>query len=232
MVDIKPEKLLLPEEVNIYEQGLKQDFDAGLIGRWIGKFEGVCDLSMRWESGDNDFYKDYLLDEVFDNGIRKLKEPGCVFGSVEDMNRYFTEHSEFMLNLKGRGWAYTFRVLTNLFAFYFIFLPTDDGCDFFIYVFDKKSFFSYTAQKRGLPVYCYGLRENMCVRIDFGMQDDYMMFYISNEKELRKRNQEIGVSKEQSDAMTLGYFGGWYLPGTYLVKSSKKSTSSRKEGKK
>ena len=92
MVDIKPEKLLLPEEVDIYEQGLKQDFDAGLIGRWIGKFEGVCDLSMRWESGDNDFYKDYLLDEVFDNCIRKLKKPGRVFGSVEAMNRYFTEH--------------------------------------------------------------------------------------------------------------------------------------------
>ena len=126
MVDIKPEKLLLPEEVDIYEQGLKQDFDAGLIGRWIGKFEGVCDLSMRWESGDNDFYKDYLLDEVFDNCIRKLKKPGRVFGSVEAMNRYFTEHSEFMLNLKGRGWAYTFRILTNLFAFYFFFLPTDD----------------------------------------------------------------------------------------------------------
>ena len=99
MVDIKPEKLLLPEEVDIYEQGLKQDFDAGLIGRWIGKIEGVCDLSMRWESGDNDFYKDYLLDEVFDNCIRKLKKPGRVFGSVEAMNRYFTEHSEFMLNL-------------------------------------------------------------------------------------------------------------------------------------
>ena len=113
MVDIKPEKLLLPEEVDIYEQGLKQDFDAGLIGRWIGKFEGVCDLSMRWESGDNDFYKDYLLDEVFDNCIRKLKKPGRVFGRVEAMNRYFTEHSEFMLNLKGRGWAYTLRILTN-----------------------------------------------------------------------------------------------------------------------
>ena len=72
----------------------------------------------------------------------------------------------------------------------------------------------------------------MCVRIDFGMQDDYMMFYISNEKDLRKRNREIGVSKEQSDAMTLGYFDGWYLPETYLVKPAKNSTSSRKEGKK
>ena len=149
MVDIKPEKLLLPEEVDIYEQGLKQDFDAGLIGRWIGKFEGVCDLSMRWESGDNDFYKDYLLDEVFDNCIRKLKKPGRVFGSVEAMNRYFTEHSEFMLNLKGRGWAYTFRILTNLFAFYFFFLPTDDGCDFFIYVFDKKTRIDRPKHRKG-----------------------------------------------------------------------------------
>ena len=209
------ESIKMKEEKEFFFNNKDEERTLGCIGYLRGDFGGggnefwSCWFPHKFEHLNNEKFK-----FIFDAVIKQLREPTGVLYDRNSMRAYCRTQPHCNMNHPwGEQWG--FRILTQDYALYLRCIPTPGDYNFYCFCYDKETVMSKLAQDRGLPRYCYGFipTSKEEIRIDIAESGYTPVRRNGNMKHVLEMNRELGVTRQQMEAMKVGSMFGWDVPG-------------------
>ena len=227
------EAIKMKEERELFYSSADEVKELGCIGHLRGDFgKGGREFNTTWFEHKCHEKNDETFRTIFDAIINQLRQPGNVLCNRGDMYSYCRGQDANRIN----GSVYEcpcwgFRILTQDYAIYLRCEPQDYGYHFYAYCYDKNLLLDKLAKDRGLPRYCYAYlpttREE--IRIDIAESGYTPMGKNENDGNVKKMNQELGVTPAQAKAMQIGSMFGWDVPGADPKSYDDKGKAIRKK---
>ena len=227
------EAIKMKEERELFYSSADEVKELGCIGHLRGDFgKGGREFNTTWFEHKCHEKNDETFRTIFDAIINQLRQPGNVLCNHGDMYSYCRGQDANRIN----GSVYEcpcwgFRILTQDYAIYLRCEPQDYGYHFYAYCYDKNLLLDKLAKDRGLPRYCYAYlpttREE--IRIDIAESGYTPMGKNENDGNVKKMNQELGVTPAQAKAMQIGSMFGWDVPGADPKSYDDKGQAIRKK---
>ena len=215
-MDITMESIQLREEYDLFYSEPYEKKELGCIGHLRGDFgSNGKGFYTSWFPHACDEKNDEAFKAVFDRLIGELRAKGKVLENRASMYNFCAKRKDCNLSTHFSDLTWGFRILTQDYAIYLRCTPILGDYNFYAYCYDKETLFHTLAKQRGLPRYCYThirtTHEN--VRIDFA-EHGYVPYQQGGTlEEVKKLNEEIGVTPAQKAAMEVGSMFSWNAIG-------------------
>ena len=227
------EAIKMKEERELFYSSADEVKELGCIGHLRGDFgKGGREFNTTWFEHKCHEKNDETFRTIFDAIINQLRQPGNVLCNHGDMYSYCRGQDANRIN----GSVYEcpcwgFRILTQDYAIYLRCEPQDYGYHFYAYCYDKNLLLDKLAKDRGLPRYCsaYLPTTQEEIRIDIAESGYIPMRKNENDGNVKKMNQELGVTPAQAKAMQIGSMFGWDVPGADPKSYDDKGKAIRKK---
>lgn len=208
------EAIKMKEEKDLFFFNKDDERTLGCIGYLRGDFGGGREFWSSWFEHQFDELNDEKFKVIFDAIINKLREPTEVLHDRESMRAYCRTQPHCKVDHPlGQQWG--FRILTQDYALYLRCIPTPGDYNFYCFCYDKETVMNKLAHDRGLPRYCYGFipTSKEEIRIDIAECGYTPVGKDGNMKHVLEMNRELGVTRQQMEAMKVGSLFGWDVPG-------------------
>ena len=227
------EAIKMKEERELFYSSADEVKELGCIGHLRGDFgKGGREFNTTWFEHKCHEKNDETFRTIFDAIINHLRQSGNVLCNRGDMYSYCRGQDANRIN----GSVYEcpcwgFRILTQDYAIYLRCEPQDYGYHFYAYCYDKNLLLDKLAKDRGLPRYCYAYLPTAQeeIRIDIAESGYIPMGKNENDGNVKKMNQELGVTPAQAKAMQVGSMFGWDVPGADPKSYDDKGKAIRKK---
>ena len=227
------EAIKMKEERELFYSSSDEVKELGCIGHLRGDFgKGGREFNTTWFEHKCHEKNDETFRTIFDAIINQLRQSGNVLCNRGDMYSYCRGQDANRIN----GSVYEcpcwgFRILTQDYAIYLRCEPQDYGYHFYAYCYDKNLLLDKLAKDRGLPRYCYAYLPTTQeeIRIDIAESGYTPMGKNENDGNVKKMNQELGVTPAQAKAMQIGSMFGWDVPGADPKSYDDKGQAIRKK---
>ena len=227
------EAIKMKEERELFYSSADEVKELGCIGHLRGDFgKGGREFNTTWFEHKCHEKNDETFRTIFDAIINHLRQSGNVLCNRGDMYSYCRGQDANRIN----GSVYEcpcwgFRILTQDYAIYLRCEPQDYGYHFYAYCYDKNLLLDKFARDRGLPRYCYAYLPTTQeeIRIDIAESGYIPMRKNENDGNVKKMNQELGVTPAQAKAMQIGSMFGWDVPGADPKSYNDKGKAIRKK---
>ena len=227
------EAIKMKEERELFYSSADEVKELGCIGHLRGDFgKGGREFNTTWFEHKCHEKNDETFRTIFDAIINQLRQSGNVLCNRRDMYSYCRGQDANRIN----GSVYEcpcwgFRILTQDYAIYLRCEPQDYGYHFYAYCYDKNLLLDKLAKDRGLPRYCYAYLPTTQeeIRIDIAESGYTPMGKNENDGNVKKMNQELGVTPAQAKAMQIGSMFGWDVPGADPKSYDDKGKAIRKK---
>ena len=209
------EAIKMKEEKDLFFFNKDEERTLGCIGYLRGDFGGGGrEFWSSWFPHKFDERNDEKFKVIFDAVINKLREPTGVLHDRESMRAYCRTQPHCKIEHPwGEQWG--FRILTQDYVLYLRCIPTPGDYNFYCFCYDKETVMNKLAHDRGLPRYCYGFipTSQEEIRIDIAESGYTPVGRDGNMKHVLEMNRELGVTRQQMEAMKVGSMFGWNVPG-------------------
>ena len=208
------EAIKMKEEKDLFFNNNDDERTLGCIGYLRGDFGGDREFWSSWFPHKFDELNDEKFKVIFDAIINKLREPTGVLHDRDSMKAYCRTQPHCKIEHPwGEQWG--FRILTQDYALYLRCIPTPGDYNFYCFCYDKEMVMNKLAHDRGLPRYCYGFipTSKEEIRIDIAESGYTPVGRDGSMKHVLEMNRELGVTRQQMEAMKVGSLFGWNVPG-------------------